>query len=1713
MAGIEEAVCIQLAKFNDTEKSVSNARWSNHNKQPVTINQGDSISITKSFIDTRSLSSAGIVILEDTPLELEMFFYWINDGNPGSTSTGFTNTSIFYPAPAGSPPVPFPEYTVQLTLQTVLNINMETQNSAQQKPYSDGRPYLMVFADNSPFTQTWRYTLPKGTYTPDALATLLTTNMSEVKKQTAAALNKPNAVDWFDPFAPKVNLPTKTTLDQPFVVDTNSNSPLWSLAFLEEDGTINGGDFVIFEGVVNAQPYIQVEQNNGLPDWLSGTSGYYTIPPAGNPSYDPNIPRYPPGPPPKPSLTFKNIISDCPIPNVQTNLPNIPGGAVILASQMIVGLYYEIVTLGDTTDWLASGDTKVPPSVGDTFECISVPSVLPNPTIGFLQMALYKTYKVVTSGLPWTGPGGFDTNWALYSNNGAVNSTFATNAVQPIPIAITNSTDITLINVNITYTITASTNIDWDEFGASLPSNNPIAYTAMTVAGSPYEIVYLGLAYAPGGLTYDTAWAELGDLEPTPAVGNVFDNTKQYNIPIPNNNLLTNIIDGITFTITQTSDLINWGSLGYLQDPNINNTNPILPVIDPYLLIGYTYEIVSLGVYYGVVDGQSYYDTGWDGLTEATMPNPPGYTTPVVGDRFTTDGNALTPQTYINLGSVLNIVPNGQTLLVTNAGDINWALYGTVPTNNPIPYTHMNTGTEYEIVSLGLAYAPGGVTYDTGWAQLGDTNATLAVGDVFTNTQQYNIPIPNTNLLANIIDGIGFTISATTDNIFWGLYGWTSDPNLTQPNPDISITDPSVQTGETYIISNTGIKFGIYQDADIGPLTLYDTGWFGFVEVNNTNVNDIDGGDFVIMNFLPGTIFGQAIFTGKLLNMIPANQGVTLTVSQVGDIDWTLYGNLPVVPSGPVIPANQCVVGQKYIITDIGNQWFFPSPTPAPQPDPPVYSDSQWNILTGNNAFIATVGGTFTCAAAAPQPNTLQGGGEPDDTKFMEFGNFYKIDKLGTLTDAEWVSCGATSPATVGQIFMANSNFTTGNFPSGGKQIYTVLPYIQLNFTIQIFTVGNINWGAFGCPSPYSVGQTFVCSNIPNLSSIDESQNYGFNVINTGQVQLINPIPSTPFNITITSNPQNAGDDDKSFSATCVPTGKVSKTVSYQSLLPFTFTCNNTGVDNTTYTYTYAGEVIGSGTVKLNGFAVPFEIGITTNPGNASPTDNTFEALTYPTGTVRFIDSYQSLLPFTFKATATGVDNPNENYTYAGVVIGTGTVKSISPTFPFTFKCTEIPSPLPLNVTYSGTLSAPTGTVDFALGEGTVSEEINPNNPNFYIYPLKLVSDPVINTNYQSNGGDENPYVLTMYPTQMINYNFPLVGSTEIELAFNDQANIFQWNYTHSPILQASAPTASTIPVSFSEVVGIVNSFIPDTSPFNEPQTPTPKGYVSSTCKLVAKSGCMFRRMEPKSFWFDTLGFSEDLLVTDAELGLTNDGTLNPIALPADLNRFTYERFNSVTTRSLLSTAMNFTQSANYPNSEPSYINNMYYPLPVTAPVQSLNSSVIDSWYDYEMAYNFGATVISAFNIAVSNNATTISGTSPSGGNYASPPQWNQTWYQALDQTVTIPAVSTPALISDTYGHYLIEIEGYSSSLLNEQQKYGIKAIVSSYYNNIGSFTSLPFNDSAFLYQHVGESITLNNFRIRILDGKMEEVKGLGENSCVYLQINKAISQVEVQQV
>ena len=1398
MAGIEEAVCIQLAKFNDVEKSVSNARWSNHNKQPVTINQGDSISITKSFIDTRNLSSAGITILVDTPLELEMFFYWINDGNPGNLANGFNDpndSSVwFIPLPASGGPsddienyTSIPDYSVQMTLQSVKNIafvlpnditgipylslNM-TINSNQSVPYADGRPYLLCYTDNKPFTQTWKYTLKAGTYSPDALATLLTTNMAEVKKQTAVALNKPNAVDWFDPYAPKVNLPKETTLDQPFQVNTNGSPPVWAIG---ETTSSKDSEGQYGTAVINCQPYIQIQQNNGLPaNWFQGSSGFVSC--EYNPVTPPTVPAVA-GPPPLPSLCFKNIISDCPIPDTYYNLPNIPGsgGDAIPAAQCLVGLNYTILYANET-NFIKMG--AVSNTNGITFTCTAVEKIEPiNPNIiPFTSMQTAYDYDIINAGLPF-----------IYYITGRA----------PIPM----------------------TDTWWDKMGAS---------DSLTYINNVYNIVQIQIEIAP----YMTQ-------------------------------TLQNIQTNITYVITSSSDLIDWSLYGGSPNTYTQLTDPIFPFID-----GYMSAVAGTTYYVGTVGHALYppytntYDTNWevDGTFINVIGDPKLYwTCGVNGPSYISSGNT-TNSDYIILGVWYKII--------TTDPLIDWTQVGGPSANNPDPDDEINIGSQfpsYPIIppkKYIITYAG----YNFTWGNSNPLNCDTNYDSIGIITQGYQ----QTNLLE------------ANGNVY---------VPFSQNGTDLTFLQEGVKY---YIISASGLFNWSYFGGPVPPIT----GVFPFATIVAGTLT----GAFMIDSTSPGTHF-----------IPPQECGF-----QLG--------------SGYDTPYETLTAG---------------GPTASPWVDI-VTGVSNFNMIcsiVNNGSAVYATGGT---------------------------GNVPNTDALQV-----WFQIGVT---------------------------YYVATYVSDTFL------------------PYNITDFFISNGVQN------------------------PSPTTPFSFTVTTlSGLESISPGNTWTGHVVPTGSI---VQVQYNYPFILTVNFEPNTPETY-YNYNAEVIPSGIIAglLPVSNIPWQA---TEYGNViGNLYSGYNVDVIPTGTIYTIT--QPTFPMTFKATATGTDT-TYNFPYTGNLLGTGTVKESD---------------------------------NFV--DGIVYEVFNPNNPNFYIYPLKKTpAIPLeITSKYDS--------------AILMNYTFPMVGSSEIQLSFNDQQNIFQWNYTHSPIQIAAPPTASGDPVSFTEQVGIVNSFRPDPNILTD--LPPNKGYVSSTCKLVAKSGCMFRRMEPASFWQGILGFSPNLIVTDEELGLSNEGVLNPIILPKDINRFTYERFNNVTTRSLLSTAMNFTTSSVFPNIEESYITNMYYPNPDTSPVNLAYSSVLDSWYSTEMTYNFIINVINTSNTGGTDPVSPI------------PPQWNESWYQALDQTVTIPAIKAPTLVSDLYGHYLIEIEGYQSSLLNEQQKYGIKAIVSSYYNNIGSFTSLPFNDMAFLYQHVGESITLNNFRVRILNGKMEEVAGLGDNSCVYLQINKAISQVEVQQV
>ena len=484
---------------------------------------------------------------------------------------------------------------------------------------------------------------------------------------------------------------------------------------------------------------------------------------------------------------------------------------------------------------------------------------------------------------------------------------------------------------------------------------------------------------------------------------------------------------------------------------------------------------------------------------------------------------------------------------------------------------------------------------------------------------------------------------------------------------------------------------------------------------------------------------------------------------------------------------------------------------------------------------------------------------------------------------------------------------------------------------------------------------------------------------------------------------------------------------------------------------------------------VPFDFTVTTLPASTY-TDNTFVADVVPIDVVNIINNYTlPLAPFI----PTSAPLPTSS------ISGSNITFEIYPT---------------------GTVSYPTFT------HGTCHETLSPDNPNFFIYPLTLQN----NINSVSYLYDEHAtQVNSFFGGPEFTYGFPLVGSTEIELAYNDATNRMQWNYTHSPIQQGSAPgtTDVTTPgvTTYNEVVGMLNSFTPNPDILtNTNQT----AYNSSTCKLTAQSGILFKKMEPASFWHDILGFSTDLLVTDDELGLTTDGTLKPISND-NKDRFTLERFNNVTTTGLLTSAMNFTTIDTFPNAQESYVaglrantngfNN------TVGPVQLGYYPVSNQWSANENISDFFREFSAKYKI-----------TGLPKDNFPTTPTINSIYYQALDETKYINSIKPPLLVEDKYGHYLVSINGYGDDkggLLNEKTKILSKAIISNYYVNENSFVSLTFPDSQ-VYTHVGEPVSLNNFQIQIIDPEtMKPIEGLGENSVVYIQINKQYSEEMLSQV
>ena len=83
---------IGLNAFNSNSK-ISNSNWENSSREATYIENGDTITLKASFVDSRNRITGNINIDQDTTIELSYMFYYINRG--GTPNTSFVNDPKF----------------------------------------------------------------------------------------------------------------------------------------------------------------------------------------------------------------------------------------------------------------------------------------------------------------------------------------------------------------------------------------------------------------------------------------------------------------------------------------------------------------------------------------------------------------------------------------------------------------------------------------------------------------------------------------------------------------------------------------------------------------------------------------------------------------------------------------------------------------------------------------------------------------------------------------------------------------------------------------------------------------------------------------------------------------------------------------------------------------------------------------------------------------------------------------------------------------------------------------------------------------------------------------------------------------------------------------------------------------------------------------------------------------------------------------------------------------------------------------------------------------------------------------------------------------------------------------------------------------------------------------------------------------------------------
>jgi hypothetical protein len=263
---LPESIIVGCNTWNCKSK-ISNANWETKINEQITINQGDTINVKASFIDTRGSASSDIVIPKDTEISLEYYFYWVHTFNSCNGTELSYRDAAGVDSPLDASDIMVQQVLVGRDIETLITQNKTLDISGNTSGFpsyftinsaghdcqatnlndADGLPYIVyqTIAD-IPVAPIFGTVLPASQIDPPAIYVVKTAGVTTNWEYAGAT------------FATKNILPPGINLNNfPFTSTNNPNGlDVPALSPIDTNPGLPPSAFLLPVDVSNAMPYV-----------------------------------------------------------------------------------------------------------------------------------------------------------------------------------------------------------------------------------------------------------------------------------------------------------------------------------------------------------------------------------------------------------------------------------------------------------------------------------------------------------------------------------------------------------------------------------------------------------------------------------------------------------------------------------------------------------------------------------------------------------------------------------------------------------------------------------------------------------------------------------------------------------------------------------------------------------------------------------------------------------------------------------------------------------------------------------------------------------------------------------------------------------------------------------------------------------------------------------------------------------------------------------------------------------------------------------------------------------------------------------------------------------------------------------------------------------------------------------------------------------------